>query len=179
MDRIREGSNRLVIRPNNTLLPAFFLLLALTAGFTLILLAFNSLGYVFSKGPIAAALGWTVALISVIYKITAFTAVSRAVIWTIAGSEVIEPVNGRIKISARVFGIGPAVLVSREDVRTLTEIEHAQEKDVIYMIKSEMRIGGLSMEITTCKGAYKFGRCLTLEEAEQVTEAIKAMAGIG
>lgn len=168
-----EGFVRIKIKHNDTRLAAFFLLIVITACFTVILLIFDTLGFAFPTGTPATVLGWILAEIAVAFKAMVAFELARATLWNVAGSEVIEVKEGVFTYYVRAIGIGLKYVYPVNDIKKIEEYEYAESKDLIYMIGTEIGIGGKSLRLFAGKRKLYFGRCLTMEDSEAVMKLLK------
>jgi len=136
---------RIIIKSNNTMLGSFFILLALTACFTALVLVFNALGFVISRGPLAAVLGWLIAGIAVLYKVLVAVEVIRAAAWSLAGSEVVDVSALKFIYSKKISAIGRVISFNLNEISAISEVNYAEARDIFYIAGSEIGIGSRSL----------------------------------
>ena len=174
--RITEAQGRTVvfIKPHNSVLHAFFILLVESAIFMSLVFIFAMSAAVFKSGFIITVLAYSLAAVSRLYYAGFAFIVLRSLLWTMTGGEILEINTEELIYTKKIAGIKKRVIIKKADILGVAVIDYIREKDVIHMMQSEITTHGRSLLLKTAKKDLKFGIYISMDDSDTVEKVLKS-----
>ncbi|MCE5299640.1 MAG: hypothetical protein LLG37_02040 [Spirochaetia bacterium] len=173
---LRDGETLIVIKGHNSFLHAFILVLiesAIFSAYYILSVVLAAIAGRLGLNPAVVAISWMLAGVTIFYRVTAVFLLLRSLLWTAAGYERLTIGAGTLKYSKTVLGIGIYRRFTAQEAQTIKEVDFIQEKNILYMLKSELLMCGNSFVLKGKNGNFRFGRYLTIEENDALLKAVR------
>ncbi|HDT15093.1 MAG TPA: hypothetical protein ENN55_02675 [Firmicutes bacterium] len=172
MDRIKikdaAGRLRVEISSHNSILHAVFAVIVLSAVFLFLYYMLPAAFLLFRQKFFMTAGN----IILIMFGGFVVFMISRAVLWTIGGYEIIEAGPDGIHYSKKIFGKGETVFMPADKIKEIKTIDFVRPKEILYMIRSEFGFNGRSFAVETEDKIFVFGIYLSFDEAVFIENAL-------
>ncbi|MFW6210617.1 MAG: hypothetical protein ACOC4H_00705, partial [bacterium] len=162
--KTEAGRLRIKIKAHNSIIHAFFTVIVMSA---VVLFLYYILPAAFllfrqkffmTAGNIVLAgfTGYAVFLLA------------RSVLWTLGGVEIIEVNSGGFYYSKKIFNIGTAAVIPVDEIKEIKTVDFVREKEIPYMVSSELGLKGRAFLIDSDNMQFKFGIYLSSGEIAEI-----------